>query len=99
MPLTKFDIQKGYAVFQGSEMGVAPHAHHAYEILLNEDSYFDLKVDGLHLEGVQNVLIRPDVFHEFSGEIDYYAVILIDPEWVSMKHLFPFLQKSEDKAF
>lgn len=88
MPINYLNIEKGYAIFNGNEANVVPHSHHAFEFFLNDTVSFDVVVENECLHNIKNILIAPDVTHEYLGNPKNYTIIFIDPEFININSFF-----------
>lgn len=70
----------GFLAVGRGEGVVAPHSHHAFQIVIAIDGQVEVKQSGGEWRSGQGLVVPPDVEHSYDGKGALGAMLFVDPE-------------------
>lgn len=74
-----YNLDKGYGVFSKSDYYTKKHAHYAIEIVCCSEGSFNVETNHHHYTGLNNVIIPPNLRHNFNCSNATCELLFLDP--------------------
>ncbi|MBN1498792.1 MAG: helix-turn-helix transcriptional regulator [Spirochaetes bacterium] len=88
-------FHNGYVLFLGKSTDTAVHSHHMFQIFIGLKKEFRLFINGKWIKS-RLIIADADVSHQFDGNNEWHALLLIDPETDTARKL---KQKIKNNAY